>query len=164
MSIKWWFGRWLVQAARVVWSLQSFSVRNCYEKMLQQRGGILKLKTRQWCNGKLCCMTAGARLSPLSLFSKGVGLLESDKPVRRVSLACLLVTAVYRQSEWEVLWGLLNCDGGGAISSESRLGQSQKSVQQVLQFEQGWHCLPLIWGPDCQVGQGDPFLTLIVKN
>ena len=67
---------------------------------------------------------------------------------------------------WLHLRGILiaNFDGGGSISSTSRPRQSEKCVQQVLQFEQGWHCLPLVWGSNCQVGLVDPFSHSIVTG
>ena len=41
--------------------------------------------------------------------------------------------------------------GGRAISSTSRSGEPQESLQQVLKFEQGRRQLSFLWGPYCQV-------------
>ena len=101
------------------------------------------------------------QLEPGFLLSQGVGLLQSGKPVRRGTLACFLGLKIIRGcdsigKEFKVR-GWVNFDGGGSISSPSRPRQSEKSVQQVLQFEQGWYRLSLVWGPNCQVGLVDPF-------
>ena len=107
-------------------------------------------KTNSWSEAHPNCIAW--QLEPSFLLSEGMGLLESGKPVRIGTLG--KEEHVWLQSKG--IWSVRvtkSFDGGRTISPTSRPGQSEKSVQQVLQPKQGRHCLSLLWGPYCQVSR-----------